>query len=186
MRSHIRQGFIQALNFAEIDHPDHDLEGCTVSDRALQDIRNIVNVFVTDNESTIEAYLLAHADHDLESVGNDLYYTLAGHGVGFWEQDSEHAKSLDDWCEQYQSFDVYQGDDGWLYVSYHYKLHARLPMSLSALCVGNRCYINGKRVSKDCYDWLWSNSVVSCSLTQGKRHTCVLTCESWVWNSRPK
>jgi hypothetical protein len=186
MKSHIRHGFIQALTFADIEHPDHGLAGCTLSDKALQDIRNIVNIFVIDNESAIEAYLLAHTDHDLESVGRGLYFTLAGHGVGFWEQDSEHAKILDDWCEQYQSFDVYKGDDGALYVSYHYKLQARLPVSLNALCVGNRCYINGKRVSTACYHWLWSNSVVSCALTQGKRYTVVLSCESWVWNSRPK
>jgi hypothetical protein len=126
MRSHIHHGFIQALTFADIEHPDNDLAGCVLSDKALKDIRNIVNVFIADNESTIEVYLLAHTDHDLESVGNDLYFTLAGHGVGFWEQDGEHAKALDEWCKQYQSFDVYQGDDGELYVSYHYKLDARL------------------------------------------------------------
>jgi hypothetical protein len=123
MNDEIKDGFLAACAFLNWASPDWEYTAVEPSEAMLGEITAVVDKFVSDNKEAIEQYVLAHDSEDLRSVGHDLYFELAGDGVGFWEQDSEHAKVLSEWCQKYYSCDVYGGDDdGLIYITFNSKL----------------------------------------------------------------
>jgi hypothetical protein len=51
-------------------------------------------------------------------AGHNFWFTRAGHGVGFWENDfgtEEQNDELTEVCKQLGEFNLYPGDDGRLY-----------------------------------------------------------------------
>ena len=68
-------------------------------------IRKMVESFVSEFYHANHADLMAHYDSGLyfhwgwAGVGSDLFCTVAGHGVGFWEHKT--GKVLSDWLEDY-------------------------------------------------------------------------------------
>jgi hypothetical protein len=54
----------------------------------------------------------------VEEAGRDAWYTIQGHGVGFWESewDSDNGAELTERCEAFAKADMYVGDDGLLYL----------------------------------------------------------------------
>lgn len=91
----IKQGFMEALEFAECGI---DGECYGWSDHALVRLQNLVVLFARANETAIYQYINTNTDKDYVTIGHALYFNIAGHGVGFWEQSDEHAKKLDLWC----------------------------------------------------------------------------------------
>lgn len=73
-----------------------------------------VRAFVAEFYHANYADLMAHYDTGLyfhwgwQGVGSDLFCTVAGHGVGFWEH--ETGKPLSDWLEDY-GCEFYSYDD---------------------------------------------------------------------------
>ena len=78
--------------------------------------RKMIGDFVAEFYRANYADLMAHYDSGLyfhwawQGVGSDLFCTVAGHGVGFWEH--ETGKALSDWLEDYGcDFYAYNDDD---------------------------------------------------------------------------
>lgn len=52
-------------------------------------------------------------------LGNDIWYTTQGHGVGFWEGENRwigHWKECDDFCKTNRLGNEYLGEDGLIYL----------------------------------------------------------------------
>lgn len=65
----------------------------------------------------IEAHIAAYPE-GLVQAGHDLWFTINGHGVGYWENKDEASCALDEACKAFSyhfSDGLYQGDDGWLH-----------------------------------------------------------------------
>lgn len=80
-----------------------------------QSIRQSVDAFVSEFWQACHAQILQHYNSGLYfhtgwiGFGMDLFLTVAGHGVGFWEH--ETGKPLSDWLENYGcEFYAYQDD----------------------------------------------------------------------------
>lgn len=108
------QGFIEAAFFCESSCYDAaefftdeaqeavregQADGSIPSDSSVSDIdrdsfcliKDICDKFQTDNAALLqEAYA---CDYDEEQAGRDLYYTRAGHGVGYWSREELQAPS---------------------------------------------------------------------------------------------
>ncbi len=53
-----------------------------------------------------------------EQFGHDFWLTRNRHGVGFWDRGlGELGKKLTEWAHSYGSSDVYEGENGELYLS---------------------------------------------------------------------
>lgn len=115
-------GYFEALEFCTIDNSDY-WEDRPISEGDYlgysQDLIDTVDKFCArfyaDNET-----LLDDLDNDQAVlVGQDLYFTAQGHGVGFWEgnKDYPHSKAFDQWITDNGVYldQEYVGDDGYLY-----------------------------------------------------------------------
>ena len=93
----LKSGFTRALYFAGLsddngDPLDYDPE---LSKEAEHKIDGIINQFILSVSGVAFLYTLPNqsfpeigAGH-LAGIGADLYYTITGHGVGFWDGDYE-------------------------------------------------------------------------------------------------
>ncbi len=53
-----------------------------------------------------------------EQVGHDFWLTRNGHGAGFWDRGlGQLGKALSEAAKSYGSCDIYEGDDGLLYMT---------------------------------------------------------------------
>jgi hypothetical protein len=108
----IEDGIIEAIDFTDSE----ELEGSDFSPEALVKIRNYATAFVAafDGQSIerLSNYNTANC------MGNDVWFTTQGHGVGFWETDRYVGAS--DWCDQYckahRLGEAYKGDDNLVYL----------------------------------------------------------------------
>lgn len=103
-------GFINAT--VELSHDcSMDADHSLITPQQYSSVRDFVSEFY----STCHADLLAHYNTGLYfhcgmcGVGSDLFLTVAGHGVGFWEL--ETGKPLDAWCEQWHCEAYAYNDD---------------------------------------------------------------------------
>lgn len=96
----IAAGFIAAA--VELSHDcSCDANHSLITSAQYACVRDFVSLFYSQNYHA----LMAHYDSGLyfhwgwQGVGSDLFCTVAGHGVGFWEH--ETGKALSDWLENY-------------------------------------------------------------------------------------
>ena len=96
----ITAGFINAA--VDLSHDcSFDANHSLITSAQYASVRDFVSLFYSQNY----ADLMAHHDsglyfyHGWCGVGSDLFCTVAGHGVGFWEH--ETGKPLSDWLEDY-------------------------------------------------------------------------------------
>ena len=118
----IKRGFIAALYFFS-SWADEVTDAPEISGEAFEKIDTIITQFV-DSVGGIE-YLLSVPDQyhpdlgsHLAGVGCDLWHTISGSGVGFWDGDyKEFGDYLTEKAESVcPHFETYIGDDGKLYI----------------------------------------------------------------------
>lgn len=100
--------FVEAVVFT--DAPEmYAGDGFAASDEAA--LRKAAGAFFEANEADVLTY-----PEGVIQAGHDLWFTVAGHGVGYWENDDDVSRRLDVAAEALGlSGDVYEGDDGRLY-----------------------------------------------------------------------
>ena len=90
-------GYIEAMFFADIDHPDAETYGARVADLAPETITKIKEdcaTFQRDNDQLLFKAIHGHfsfkgeqpPEYDIADAGRDYWYTRNGHGVGFWDR----------------------------------------------------------------------------------------------------
>lgn len=112
----LNQGFKEALNFCQdYNFDEEQLDDYPEYSQALKDdIELLVTKFYNANQDYLTDII-----EELLAIGRDLYYTLRGHGVGFWENDRgyDHGSIFDQWCKEYGYItSPYLGDDGLIYL----------------------------------------------------------------------
>lgn len=117
----IYTGFMEALLFGESDNSDESGGEPLDANYSFNDfapsandtMKKIVRAFWNDCYS-----MLNDENESYEQNGHDLYFTIFGHGVGFWDGDYPiHGDKLTDWCDRFQyAVHVTLGDDGLIYV----------------------------------------------------------------------
>ncbi|QCS48059.1 hypothetical protein FEK30_00600 (plasmid) [Picosynechococcus sp. PCC 11901] len=118
----ILSGYFEALDFCTIDNPDfwedtdisqEDYQGY---DSAMKfEATTLCEKFYKDNHPHLKTLDI----EQLRRIGNDLYFTIQGHGVGFWEKDRgyPHGDIFDAWVTTHfpKGRDTeYLSDDGHL------------------------------------------------------------------------
>ncbi len=74
-------------------------------------MRKFAQAFYQDNKADVDAY-----PQGLEQAGHDLWFTINGHGVGYWEEKDAVSKRLDTAAKAFGlGSGLYEGDDGLLY-----------------------------------------------------------------------
>lgn len=104
-------GFINAA--VDLSHDcSFDANHSLITSAQYASVRDFVSLFYSQNY----ADLMAHYETGLyfhwgwTGVGSDLFCTVAGHGIGFWEH--ETGKRLADWLEDYGcEFYAYNDED---------------------------------------------------------------------------
>jgi hypothetical protein len=82
-----------------------------LASESAQEMRDIAGAFYDANESLIVVY-----PQGLTQAGYDLYFTIAGHGVGYWENNDEISQALDKAAKPYRhDKSLIEDDDGLLY-----------------------------------------------------------------------
>lgn len=126
----IVDGILAAIKFTWPEDDD-DCEGeydraqeALLSPAAEATIRSYVDRFVemlkaveSPDELVIERNSYRWEASDC--LGNDIWYTTQGHGVGFWEGDDRwvgHWKECDDFCKANRLGNGYLGDDGLIHL----------------------------------------------------------------------
>lgn len=114
----LAQGFIEAMFFTyDIDANFIDLAPETVGD-----VAKICADFERDNQAEIYKLVNDPLDYDFISVGRDLWFTMNGSGVGFWDRcfvsqaAIEAAERLTRECGLIGMLSAYQGDNGKIYL----------------------------------------------------------------------
>lgn len=103
--------FVEAALWA--DTPE-EYDGPGLATDAKNILVDFAEQFYYNNEIDVESY-----PQGIEQAGHDLWFTIRGHGVGYWENDDYAsqrlnfaAKNLTDKLD-----DIYVGDDNFLYVA---------------------------------------------------------------------
>ncbi len=115
MKSEIVNAFKTALLWSSTGTDDRPLDDSyTLSDfspEAEATISTIVDRFMVECLDLVNDMPL----YSYSDAGHDLWLTLAGHGCGFWEQET-HGDTLTAWAHQYRHLgDTYVGDDFKIY-----------------------------------------------------------------------
>jgi hypothetical protein len=104
--------FVQAALFADTPE-DYEGDGLRIglaSDEAER-MRAFAASFFANNADDIRAY-----PEGIKQAGHDLWFTTAGHGVGYWEHTDAASKRLDEAAKAvFHGGTLYEGDDGLLY-----------------------------------------------------------------------
>jgi glutamine cyclotransferase len=103
-------GYIDAALFA--DTPE-EYEGDGLSEESHAALVTEAAAFYDENLEDIEMY-----SEGVTQAGHDLWYTRNGHGVGYWEVEGAAANRLNEAAYELGGCDLYEGDDGLLYVGY--------------------------------------------------------------------
>ena len=106
------QGYIEAMLFtADEDLNEPRFE--ELSESAMTILQTDCLVFQERAGRALEAL---PDGYDLRAAGGDFWFTRNGHGVGFWSRDVDLPPELDEIARQFCGCDLYQGDDGRLYL----------------------------------------------------------------------
>ena len=100
--------FIEAALFTLSE----DETGDTLHPDTDSAMRAFAGDFYTRHQVAVEGY-----GEGVTQAGHDLWFTIQGHGVGYWEQAGEpHADTLDAAATCYRGAEeLYTGDDGLLH-----------------------------------------------------------------------
>ena len=105
--------FVEAALFADTPegYEGNRLQIGLASD-AAQAMRDTAGAFFDAYADDIRAY-----PEGVAQAGHDLWFTSAGHGVGYWENDDPVSKRLDAAAREALPHNegLYEGDDGLLY-----------------------------------------------------------------------
>lgn len=93
------------------EHLDAQYTVYDFSPEAEKKIKEILEKFFTDNAETIEEFKEEENVDDTQ-VAHSLWLDMSGHGAGFFDFSGEAAEILTRIAAEYQTFDVYAGDDG--------------------------------------------------------------------------
>jgi len=112
-------GYKMAILFAEVDSEENPLDSnysiTDFSAPAFMDIDRMMAKYISDNKEAIEKSGLSD-----EQIGMDIWYTQAGHGVGFFDRDLDKSveKDLTEGAKKLARFpSVEVGDDGVIYLT---------------------------------------------------------------------
>ena len=105
--------FVEAALFADTPYGyDIHAEGKGLASEIA--LRAFAAKFYDAHENDIHEY-----SEGLDGAAHDLWYTVNGHGCGYWEQDDEVSKRLDAAAQELRGSEgLYEGDDGLLYWAY--------------------------------------------------------------------
>ena len=101
-------GFVEAAVFTA---PEESLEAM-ISGASRDALERFAGSFYDANEAAISEY-----SEGVVQAGRDLWFTLGGHGVGYWENAGEPAADALDAAAKPNRHDdgLYEGDDGLLH-----------------------------------------------------------------------
>jgi hypothetical protein len=104
--------FIEAALFADAPEGYEGKDGrIGLASDSAKTMRDFAQSFYHANEADIAAY-----PKGLTQAGHDLWFTINGHGVGYWENFDDVSKRLDAAATALQrEGGLYEGDDGLLY-----------------------------------------------------------------------
>ena len=104
--------FIEAALFTLSE----DETGVTLHPDTDSAMRAFAGDFYTRHKEAVEGYGEGYG-YGVKQAGHDLWFTIQGHGVGYWEQVGEpHADTLDAAARRYRGAEeLYTGDDGFLH-----------------------------------------------------------------------
>jgi hypothetical protein len=113
-------GYIEAMYFADTGEGDQPSSGAEL---ALETRRRII--LACQQFQRVNADLLTRAydrvGYSEARAGHDFYLTQNGHGAGYWDRDELDADglgdALTDAAKLYTAVDLYEGDNGLLYLS---------------------------------------------------------------------
>tara|TARA_R110000751_G_scaffold69608_6_gene141303 strand:- start:2912 stop:3271 length:360 start_codon:yes stop_codon:yes gene_type:complete len=88
-----------------LDSVDNELAAETI-DTMVADCKR----FQAENEQDV-------SDYGRPQAGHDFWLTRNGHGAGFWEEETEHAKRLDTASKGFGEQTLYIGDDAQIYAA---------------------------------------------------------------------
>ena len=117
MKAEILKGFFEAIFFTDGEELGENVSKESFSAEAALKIANIVDEFIAKAVDLIpQAQALDNEGYDLGRIGNDLWFTMNGHGVGFWDRGfGDVGQALTDICDEIGELSVYIGDDGLIY-----------------------------------------------------------------------
>lgn len=108
------RGYASAILFAETDYEteeplDYNYSISDFDEETEKDSKNLLRKFYTENKKAIEESGL-----DLDTIGNDIWYTRAGHGAGFFDHslDSDVEDALTNGAKalgEYPDVETYDG-----------------------------------------------------------------------------
>jgi hypothetical protein len=104
--------FVEAALWADTPE-DYQGNGLAIglSSESLKAMRAFAIKFYIANCGDIQAY-----PKGITQAGHDLWFTLCGHGVGYWENRDDCSQRLDDAVKALsRSEGLYEGDDGLLH-----------------------------------------------------------------------
>jgi hypothetical protein len=114
----ITMGFIEAMEFTDCSAYNGDeCADKPFSPNLTTAIGQYCGRFIVEHNDQLDGL----SDETLQRIGNDLWFTQAGHGVGFWERDRramygvEQANEWDEWSKANRFGDIYLGDNGMVY-----------------------------------------------------------------------
>ena len=112
------QGYVEAAFFADIDHPDVETYGATVSDLApsawFAMVRDCAR-FMRRHGGLI-AQATAGPHYSNKQAGRDFWFSRNGHGAGYFDRGlGDVGDALQTAARGAGSVDIYRGDDGKLY-----------------------------------------------------------------------
>lgn len=111
------QGYVEAMFFTI----DEELRGKTVAHLAHETCEAIASEcadFQKANETLLDA-AYATDEYEPEQAGRDFWFTRNRHGVGYWDRrplDGELGSKLTEAAHKWPECDLYEGDDGALYL----------------------------------------------------------------------
>jgi len=104
--------FVEAALFADTPEGYEGKDGrIGLASDSAEDMREFAQAFYHANEADIAAY-----PEGVTQAGHDLWFTINGHGVGYWENSDDASKRLDAAAKALRrEGGLYEGDDGFLY-----------------------------------------------------------------------
>lgn len=117
----IYEGMVEALVFTDChDDTEGYTDDATLSDELLNKLKAYAEKFVAAEgvDDLVEDFC-TEEDQDYARVGNLLWYSSQGHGVGFFDYSGEAAQKINalfnDW-RTWQLDSPYIGDDGQMHI----------------------------------------------------------------------